>query len=204
VNILHETYNNGSSCECFDVVSVYHQNLFIISKLSNVLWKRRHKHKRYAVSIKSAIMHLTDRELRREFDLPEEVDPYDVVSNLMPDGFLRVEAPLKHRCAIQGQLTSDTAGSSSYQYSSQSTSNRMAGERHLEFPWTMVQGIGFRQKKHDIKIEAGTLLLKAELRVVCLFHIDAVLQEKSCLQNLPLRLTIHSCWGHVLVLRVKL
>ena len=34
------------------------------------------------------------RELKREFVLPEGVDPYDVKSNLMPDGFLRVEAPV--------------------------------------------------------------------------------------------------------------
>ena len=34
------------------------------------------------------------RELKREFVLPEGVNPYDVTSNLMPNGCLRVQAPV--------------------------------------------------------------------------------------------------------------
>lgn len=35
------------------------------------------------------------REIKKEFDLPDDVNPYDVSSRLLPDGFLRVEAPIK-------------------------------------------------------------------------------------------------------------
>jgi len=35
------------------------------------------------------------REIKKEFDLPAEVNPYDVSSRLLPDGFLRIEAPIK-------------------------------------------------------------------------------------------------------------
>lgn len=35
------------------------------------------------------------REIKKEFDLPPDVNPYDVSSRLLPDGFLRVEAPIK-------------------------------------------------------------------------------------------------------------
>jgi HSP20 family molecular chaperone IbpA len=40
------------------------------------------------------------REIKKEFDLPDDVNPYDVSSRLLPDGFLRVEAPIKDKAAI--------------------------------------------------------------------------------------------------------
>ncbi|CAK8692119.1 uncharacterized protein LOC143463172 [Clavelina lepadiformis] len=36
------------------------------------------------------------KELKREFELPCNINPYDVVSFLMPDGYLRVEAPVRN------------------------------------------------------------------------------------------------------------
>ncbi|XP_078491381.1 uncharacterized protein LOC104266657 isoform X1 [Ciona intestinalis] len=61
---------------------------------------------------------ISSRELKREFDLPEGVDPYDVVSNLMPDGFLRVEAPVKEGGGSVGRRRSSATETTVRRFSS--------------------------------------------------------------------------------------